>query len=76
MRLKQGVDVISFLKAAKACTDEVYFYTPSGDRLDLRSELMGYVFISQSRNEGFLYQSHVEITGAEDLERLSGFVTG
>lgn len=75
MRLKKDADVVSFLNAARHCENDVYFCTINGDRLDLKSELTGYVFIAQARNHDFLYQSQVEVTGTEDIRRLGDYVT-
>ncbi len=44
MHIKQDVDILKFLIEIKRCRSEVFFETPDGDRLALKSALSQYIF--------------------------------
>ena len=44
MKLKPDVNVPAFLQAVQSCSGEVYFTTPEGDCLNLRSALSQFIF--------------------------------
>lgn len=44
MKLKSDVNVPAFLQAVQSCSGEVYFTTPEGDCLNLRSALSQFIF--------------------------------
>ncbi|MDE6168134.1 MAG: hypothetical protein K2G28_06715 [Acetatifactor sp.] len=44
MKLKSNVNVPDFLQAVQACAGEVYFITPEGDHLNLKSALSQFIF--------------------------------
>lgn len=46
MKLKKHVDVIAFMEAVQRCRHDVYFDTPDGDHLNLKSTLSQFVFAS------------------------------
>ncbi len=74
MRLKQTADVLKFLDAVSHCRKDVFFCTKGGDRLNLSSELMRFVMISQLKNQEFIRESTIELTDPEDLGILEPFV--
>lgn len=43
MKLKGKIDMMAFLKELKKCTGEVFFETPDGDCLALKSALSQYI---------------------------------
>lgn len=44
MKLNPDVNVPAFLQAVQSCRGEVYFTTPEGDCLNLRSALSQFIF--------------------------------
>ena len=74
MRLKQTANVLEFLEAVSRCRKDVFFCTTGGDRLNLSSELMRFVMISQLKNQEFIRESTIELTDPEDLGILEPFV--
>ena len=74
LKLKQNIDLLEFLQVCRHCKEDVYFCTGNGDRLDLKSELMGFVFLSHKDNEAFLYESTIELDAAEDRDSLLPFL--
>lgn len=74
MRLKKTADVMKFLEAVSHCRKDVYFCTKDGDRLNLGSELMRFVMISQRENQEFIYGSTIELTEPDDYRVLEAFV--
>lgn len=44
MKLKPNVNVPDFLQAVQTCVSEVFFITPEGDRLNLKSVLSQFIF--------------------------------
>lgn len=74
MRLKKTANVLEFLEAVSHCRKDVFFCTKGGDRLNLSSELMRFVMISQLKNREFIRESTIELTDPEDLGILEPFV--
>lgn len=72
--LKSDVDIAQFLLTTAKCAGDVYFCTKNGDQLDLKSELMRFVFASQMRNEGFLYESTIRLADENDLKIIAAYV--
>ncbi len=50
MKLKEMIPAVPFLNAVKTCPGEVFFRTPEGDRLNLKSLLSEYIFIGILEN--------------------------
>lgn len=44
MKLKSNINVPDFLQAVQVCTGEVFFITPEGDHLNLKSALSQFIF--------------------------------
>ena len=74
MRLKKTANVLEFLEAVSHCQKDVYFCTKDGDRLDLSSELMRFVMISQLGNQEFIYESTIELADPDEYHILKPFV--
>lgn len=72
MKLNPNVNVPSFLKAVQACDGEVYFVTPEGDRLSLKSTLTQFVFTTvisnklQNMNGSILLQNPEDAVWLQD----------
>ena len=56
MKLKGKIDMMGFLKELKKCTGEVFFETPDGDCLALKSALSQYIFCTIA-NEPELFKT-------------------
>lgn len=50
MKLKEMISAVPFLNTVKTCPGEVFFQTPEGDRLNLKSLLSEYIFIGILEN--------------------------
>lgn len=44
MKLKPDINISAFLQTIQACSGDVYFVTPEGDTLNLKSALSRLVF--------------------------------
>ena len=72
MKLNPNVNVPSFLKAVQACGGEVYYVTPEGDRLSLKSTLSQFVFAAavsgklQDTNGSILLQNPEDAVWLQD----------
>ena len=56
MKLKGNINMMDFLKELKKCTGEVFFETPDGDCLALKSALSQYIFCTIA-NEPELFET-------------------
>lgn len=74
MYLKEDTDVTKFLTAVSHCEGDVHFCTKDGDRLNLKSELMRFVFVAQMRNQVFLYESSIELMKTSDFPTIADYV--
>lgn len=72
MRLKDNLDIPGFLQAVQACEGAVYFCTPEGDRLDLKSLLSKYIFSTLTLKTEILRGGWIETTQGDAL-RLEAF---
>ena len=77
MFLKPNISIVEFLRATNCCTGNVYFLTDSGDRLNLKSELTKYLFLSLAMSDGsaHLLCGKVYCTDAGDYGKLDCFLT-
>lgn len=73
-RLKQRIDHIGFLKEIASCNADVWFTTPEGDRLNLKSALSKYLFASISGQEEQLIKGQIECEDPEDYKVLGQFL--
>lgn len=73
MRLKETVDVSSFLAATEKCTGDVFIHTHEGDILNVKSLLSRYVVVSVCK-PGELQKARVVCTDEEDYAVLSEFL--
>lgn len=74
MKLKEGIDVVAFLEAAKKCAGEVFFHSAEGDILNLKSELSQYVLMSIVCKPGLLENAQIVCTQEEAYEDLADFL--
>lgn len=72
-QLKPGILMPAFLHAVDSCPDEVIFETPEGDKLNLKSQLSKYLFLTVALDARYLETSVIRCT-AEAAEHLSEFL--
>lgn len=71
--LKQEFNLLGFLKTVDYCEGNVMFETLEGDRLDLKSQLSKYLFLTVKPGDSCLINSRIECS-KEDAQRLAEFL--
>ena len=74
MRLKEDVKLSDFLGRVNECTNEVCFVTDTGDRMNLKSLLCRYVFLTMQRHPEILRNGDVECESEQDAQLLQDFL--
>ena len=74
MKLKASADLSAFLNAIQECYDEVFFITPDGDRLNLKSTLSQYLFAASSGNKALLKDGEIICQAQTDYVRLLNYI--
>lgn len=74
MKLKEKIDLASFLEAVKKCKDEVYFETKEGDSLALHSALCQYIFCTLTNKPEILSNAEIRLINLEDLGYLVDYL--
>ena len=74
MQLKPSIQYRDFLRQVQLCRGEVSYVTVQNDRLNLKSELCKYLFISAAVSSGLLDGGWVECADAGDYELLADFL--
>lgn len=75
MKLKKNFDSISFFKAVRQCSGDVWFCTVEGDRLNLKSVLSQFLFSTLITNKPLLGSGFLQFENAEDRTILELFCT-
>lgn len=75
MKLKPTADIPSFLHAVKYCQDEVYFTTPEGDVLNLKSILSQFVFAAVISGDMQELSGTINLQNPQDAQCLAEFLT-
>lgn len=73
MHLKQGIEITKFLQDVMNCQDEVYFETPEGDLLALKSALIQYIFCSITNEADILHKGMIRTQNQKDTKLLSEY---
>lgn len=73
MKLKESIKPAEFLQVVKKCTGEVWLCSTDGDKLNLKSELSCYVFVSIALQKDLLDRCLIECEMLEDYTLLSEF---
>lgn len=73
MKLKAHMDFTMFLHQVRQCTGEVSFVTQDGDRLNLKSVLSEYLFLSAAIASDLIGRGHLEFANPEDETLLEAF---
>lgn len=74
MKLQTSADLIEFLNAVSHCQGEVLFTTTDGDRLNLKSELSRYVFLTAASDSEILSDGEVLCKADSDARILRSFM--
>lgn len=74
MHIKPDTDIVSFLKEVQKCASEVFFETPEGDRLALKSILSQYIFCTIASNQKLLSHGTIRFKQEEDKKLLDKFL--
>ena len=72
--LKNETDLAEFVRRVQDCRADVFFASEAGDRLNLRSELSKYLFVTASAR-GLLSNGTIECQNGEDYAVLREFLT-
>ena len=75
MKIDPEKDKIEFLEAVAKCSGSVYFDTPDGDHLNLKSILSQYVFSAISGREDLIQEGSVLCSDSRDYEMLKPYLT-
>lgn len=73
MKLKGTIKPADFLQIVKKCIGEVWLCSTDGDRLNLKSELSCFIFVSVALQKDLLERCLIECEAPEDYALLSGF---
>ena len=76
MKLRENIDIIAFLKSVNNCRKDVYYDSPEGDHLDLKSALSQYVLSASSGDRSLLQNGFVVCDDKSDYEHLREFLIG
>lgn len=71
--LKQGIDIIAFLKDVDKCAGEVFFESQEGDRLCLKSQLSKYLFLTVTPDSAYLLNSKIRFNEC-DMKYLKKYM--
>ncbi len=74
MKLKQNADLPAFLKKVRGCAGEVWFVTQEGDKLNLKSVLSEYLFLSAAISFRLTESGRVAFENQEDAEQVRDFL--
>ena len=72
--LKNETDLAEFVRRVQDCRADVFFVSEEGDRLNLRSELSKYLFVTASAR-GLLSNGTIECQNGEDFAVLRDYLT-
>lgn len=74
MKFKKEIDLLQFMNHVQYCAGQVYFNSPEGDHLNLKSALSQYLFASICGDWAFLEHGNVECEQECDYKYLSAFL--
>lgn len=74
MKLRKGINPITFLIQVKKCRDKVLFCTAEGDVINLKSTLSQMVFAVAAENAEILYTAEIVCKDESDKEVIKEFV--
>lgn len=74
MHLKSNIVISEFLSAVRNCSSDVYFETPEGDCLNLKSSLSQYILCTLVSDPALLASGSIRLSGSSDLEHLTNYL--
>lgn len=74
MKFKSDTDFTGFLRRVKLCAGDVLFATEEGDRLNLKSALSQYIFLSATENPEIPAQGSVFCAVDSDAALLRDYL--
>ncbi len=74
MYLKENLDIAAFLKQIPACRGEVFFRTPEGDCLALKSTLSQYIFCTLAADKNTLRRGTLHFEDPADIRLLGVYL--
>lgn len=74
MVLRKDADLTAFFRKVRECTGPVWFKTPEGDCLNLRSQLCQYIFVAAFRDEALCLKGQILCDQSQDEALFSDFV--
>lgn len=74
MPIKDNVDLVQLISEIKKCHGEVYLETDEGDRLNLKSTLSQYIFVSLGAST-FVPTGRIVCSDDFDYQRLQDFLS-
>ena len=73
MKLKKDADIMDFIKGIRTCKGGVFFESPE-DKIDLKSALSQYVFISILGNKKLMEKGGIRCEDPEDFKSLEPYL--
>lgn len=74
MRLKKTAALSDFLQQVQTCQGEVWFVTDEGDRLNLKSMLSEFLFLTAAISSSLIEKGQLELEHAEDALLLEMYL--
>lgn len=74
MKLKENIDMTSFLGTAKTCAGDVFFHSAEGDILNMKSLLCQYILVSAGCKPDLLKDARIVCVHEADYDRLADFL--
>lgn len=74
MKLKKEIDYGAFIHAVQNCRGEVFFSTAAGDRLNLKSMLSEFLFVSAAVHSDLLDGGEVLFEEDTDIDCVKKFL--
>lgn len=71
--LKPKINIVTFLHTVDFCEEAVFFESRDGDRLDLKSQLCKYMFLTVGLDSQYLKTCWISCS-VSDAARLSDFI--
>lgn len=73
IKIRKNADLAAMLQAAKQCRHDVIFLSNDNDRLNLKSQLCGYVFLVLARHPELLESGEV-LLKQEDWDLMCSYL--
>lgn len=73
MKLKKDIDIVNFMKEVSSCEGNVFFESPE-DKIDLKSVLSQYVFISILNNKRLMESGTIQCESMDDFDHLAPYL--